>query len=353
MAAYFYGIGKKPSKVELPLQSPPPITLPVPLPSSPKEQLRETAAETECETFSSLAQEDDLECDAPLSPNTADVLYNLSPQDLQLDLEKVQEGYSVRSRTGSSPLFSSAANSPSPSVIMEESCDDITDLPVPSTPAISSTSSSSPSVTVVATASTTGVLPAAAISALNRYPQGQGAASRRSNVWKYFQTLEGGFFAKCKLCGKQVSRGKKLGHLTNAGMNLHLKNYHHSTLLRAEAEKEDGSAGSSITDCTGGTSSSTPLTQSTGGNREGSINTTRPRAVVPLQTQSGSSSSQGHHQPTLDSFVGFSSKGMSKQQANKITRLIGQFIAVGGASFCMIEGEPFKQLMHAQYVVPA
>lgn len=41
---------------------------------------------------------------------------------------------------------------------------------------------------------------------------------------------------------------------------------------------------------------------------------------------------------------------------NLITHLIGQFIAVGGASFRMIEGVPFKQLMHApapQYVVPA
>lgn len=48
--------------------------------------------------------------------------------------------------------------------------------------------------------------------------------------------------------------------------------------------------------------------------------------------------------------------GMSRQQSRKITHLIGQLIAVGGAPYNLVEGEPFKQLIQAvapQYIAPS
>lgn len=61
-------------------------------------------------------------------------------------------------------------------------------------------------------------------------------------------------------------------------------------------------------------------------------------------------------QPTIEHFGGLHYQGMSKQQSCKLTCLIGQLIAVGGASFSFVEGDPFKQLMQAvapQYQVPS
>lgn len=83
--------------------------------------------------------------------------------------------------------------------------------------------------------STPGMLHAAATSGLEK--QGQGSTQGRIDTWKNFEKLEVGLFAKFKLCGKQVSRVKKVGHLTNSGMKVLLQNYQGSTLLRERQEK--------------------------------------------------------------------------------------------------------------------
>ncbi|KAM4723059.1 LOW QUALITY PROTEIN: zinc finger BED domain-containing protein 4-like [Rhinophrynus dorsalis] len=59
---------------------------------------------------------------------------------------------------------------------------------------------------------------------------------------------------------------------------------------------------------------------------------------------------------TLEDFGGFHSMGMCRQQSRKITRLIAQLIAVGGATFNLVDGDPFHQLMEAvapRYKIPS
>ncbi|KAM4795813.1 LOW QUALITY PROTEIN: zinc finger BED domain-containing protein 4-like [Rhinophrynus dorsalis] len=61
-------------------------------------------------------------------------------------------------------------------------------------------------------------------------------------------------------------------------------------------------------------------------------------------------------QATLEDFGGFNSKGICRQQSRKITRLIAQLIAVGGATFSLVDGEPFHQLMEVvapRYKIPS
>ncbi|XP_056409016.1 zinc finger BED domain-containing protein 4-like [Hyla sarda] len=162
------------------------------------------------------------------------------------------------------------------------------------------------------------------------------SSSRKSKVWEHFSIVGDGRSAKCKLCGREVSRGRVIGHLTNSGMNHHLRTHHKPVLLREDSgllspppSKKRASASSSAT------ISSHNLDKGHRG-----------EAVDPSQAK----------QPTLDQFSGFHSRGISRQQSRKITRLIGELIAVGGAPFNMVEGEPFKRLMQAvapQYVIPS
>ncbi|XP_053551143.1 uncharacterized protein LOC128642404 isoform X1 [Bombina bombina] len=169
---------------------------------------------------------------------------------------------------------------------------------------------------------------------------------RRSKVWDHFESVGDGSSARCKLCGKEVSRGKVMGHFTSSGMNQHLRTHHRAVLL----QETSGGTGSNNRSTTAPT-----VTTSSGISSQGkrcvealaasSVN----RAVSMKQVRQG-------HQSTLEQFGAFNSRGMSKQQSNKLTQLIGQLIAVGGAPFSMIEGEPFRQLLEAvvpQYHLPS
>ncbi|XP_056397450.1 uncharacterized protein LOC130292039 isoform X2 [Hyla sarda] len=166
------------------------------------------------------------------------------------------------------------------------------------------------------------------------------SGNRKSKVWEHFITVGDGRLAKCKLCGKEVSCGKVLGHLTNAGMDNHLRTHHKAVLMREESglaappskRKGSSSASSSATM----SSASDNLEKGQGA-----------EAVV--------HPSKGN-QSTIEQFTGFHPRGISRQQSRKITRLIGELIAIGGAPFNMVEGEPFKRLLKAlapQYIVPS
>lgn len=138
-----------------------------------------------------------------------------------------------------------------------------------------------------------------------------------------------------------MSRGRDFGHLTNAGMNNHFRTHHTPVLLREEsgvAAPPSKKRASSST-----TAAITTKRQNKGQGDQGTSCVADMRRPIPLQ------------QPTLQLFSSFQSRGMSRQQTNKITRLIGQLIAVGGAPFNIVEGEPFKQLMKvvaSHYVLP-
>ncbi|XP_073483837.1 zinc finger BED domain-containing protein 4-like [Aquarana catesbeiana] len=156
-------------------------------------------------------------------------------------------------------------------------------------------------------------------------------STRRSKIWEHFVTVGDGRTAACKLCGREVSRGRLLGHLTNAGMKQHMLTHHRPVVLREEM----GVAPPSTTTIT-----------------SSSVKVTATYAAAGHHTKMVKTSIQ----PTIEHFGGVHYRGMSKQQSRKITRLIGQLIAVGGASFNFVEGEPFKQLMQAvapQYQVPS
>uniref|UniRef100_A0A8C5PR12 BED-type domain-containing protein n=1 Tax=Leptobrachium leishanense TaxID=445787 RepID=A0A8C5PR12_9ANUR len=393
----FYGTSKKRALKEVDL-------LPLPMipqsPSGPpkkKKKLKERAAESETmlslpsETsitgedehrtepvspLSNLGHGEGSENGFALSPTTADNILRtttLTPEELQYEPEEIQERYSPE-RTGSSPLYSPTSIHSRPSFSPTSFSDFFSSHLSKETEDLCDTSSRSSSPTVigstpptlavstrVVTTTCTDANPPASTAVIKQ--KGDATALRRSEVWDYFNFIQDGRFAKCKLCGKEVSRGRKVGHYTNSGMKLHLKNYHHSALLQKEAETvragskatgtvSDFAHSSSPPNTSGTPSTSTMLRQST----VNIVNSSTPKRLA-VQSQSDALSSQGRvHQPTLENFVGFSSRGMSKQQANKITRLIAQFIAVGGASFLMIEGEPFRQLMHAltpQYVIPS
>ncbi|XP_063283956.1 zinc finger BED domain-containing protein 4-like [Pelobates fuscus] len=175
---------------------------------------------------------------------------------------------------------------------------------------------------------------------------------RRGKVWDHFKCLHEGRIAKCKLCGKEVSRGRVVGHFTSAGMNLHLKRHHKSIFLKDEAEKESNRAGNkstgTVTDSAQFSPPSSSVTTTTARQNRGNVEN-----IAYSRQRQGR---QGRvHQPSLSNLVGFHFRDMSKQQSNKITHLIAQLIAVGGVSFSTIEGEPFKHLIQAlvpQYVIP-
>ena len=165
--------------------------------------------------------------------------------------------------------------------------------------------------------------------------------NRRSKIWEHFVTVGDGRMVKCKLCGREVSRGRDIAHLTNAGMNYHFRAHHTPVLLREEsgvAAPPSKKRGSSNT-----TAAINPKRLNKGQEDEGTscvVDTCRP---IPLQ------------QPTLQQFPSFQSRGMSRQQSLKITRLIGELIAVGGAPFNIVEGHTFKNLMKVvapHYVLP-
>ncbi|KAM8972302.1 zinc finger BED domain-containing protein 4-like [Pelodytes ibericus] len=127
-------------------------------------------------------------------------------------------------------------------------------------------------------------------------------------------------------------------------MNHHLRSQHRAVLLREEAEC--GRPGNVAATTSTSTISSVEVPAMSG------------RRVVEEQRTIASQQTRPvtATQPTLEQFRGFHSRAVSKQQANKITQLIGQLIAVGGASFNMIDGEPFKQLIAAvspQYHLPS
>ncbi|KAM8960467.1 zinc finger BED domain-containing protein 4-like [Pelodytes ibericus] len=127
-------------------------------------------------------------------------------------------------------------------------------------------------------------------------------------------------------------------------MNHHLRSQHRAVLLREEAES--GRPGNVAATTSTSTISSVEVPAMSG---RGFFE--EQRTIASQQTRPVTAT-----QPTLEQFGGFHSRAVSKQQANKITRLIGQLIAVGGASFNMIDGEPFKQLMAAvspQYHLPS
>lgn len=160
------------------------------------------------------------------------------------------------------------------------------------------------------------------------------SASRRSKVWQYFVSTDNGRKAKCNLCSKVVSRGQVIGHLTNSGMNQHMRSHHHAVLLSAEK----GFAPPRTTT----TSTITPTS---------ATHTTTTSAAAGSELKQRSSV-----QTTMPEFGGFQSRGMSRQQTRKITRLIGEFIAVGGATFNLVDGESFKRLINAlspNYQVPS
>lgn len=58
----------------------------------------------------------------------------------------------------------------------------------------------------------------------------RGGKRRNSAVWEHFRMNEDPRLADCLLCGREVSRGKVMGHLTNSGMVHHLKTRHSSVL---------------------------------------------------------------------------------------------------------------------------
>lgn len=160
--------------------------------------------------------------------------------------------------------------------------------------------------------------------------------SHRSKVWDYFVKLGNGQLAKCKLCDRVVSRGKIIGHLTNTGMNQHMRVHHKQVLLREE------NVVAPVQSSTRGSTSSTTTTSSRQSREQ----------------RDGVDVSQLIHstQPPVDQFGSFHSREISQQQSKEITRLIAQLIAVGDAPFNMVEGEPFRQLMQAlapQYIVPS
>ncbi|XP_077321331.1 uncharacterized protein LOC143952815 [Lithobates pipiens] len=47
-------------------------------------------------------------------------------------------------------------------------------------------------------------------------------STRRSKIWQHFVTVGDGRTATCKICSREVSRGRLLGHLTKAGMKQHM-----------------------------------------------------------------------------------------------------------------------------------
>ena len=179
-------------------------------------------------------------------------------------------------------------------------------------------------------------------------PASSGSSTRRSHIWNYFEANGDGRIAKCKLCSRDVSRGQKIGHLTNAGMNQHMRSHHKPVLLR----EEHGVA-------------STPCTTRGSSGLNIAISTTQAKAQISHATSvTASSSSQimshtrhsTYTQATLEQVGTFHAKVLSRQQSRKVTRLIAQLIAVGGAPFNLVEGEPFKQLMQALapgYKVPS
>ncbi|XP_040190707.1 zinc finger BED domain-containing protein 4-like [Rana temporaria] len=179
-------------------------------------------------------------------------------------------------------------------------------------------------------------------------PASSGSSTRRSQIWNHFVANGDGRIAKCKLCSREVSRGQKIGHLTNAGMNQHMRSHHKPVLLR----EEHGVA-------------STPCTTRGSSALDVAISTTQAKAQISHATSVTASSSSSHMshtrhstytQATLEQVGTFHSKVLSRQQSRKVTRLIAQLIAVGGAPFNLVEGEPFKQLMQALapgYKVPS
>lgn len=165
--------------------------------------------------------------------------------------------------------------------------------------------------------------------AVQAMPPSSSVVSCRSKIWQHFEKIGNGQLAKCNHCGRQLSRGKTVGHFTNSGMNQHMRLHHQAVLLRDES----GVAPPSSTTRVATLAAPTTTTQS--------IAKQHP---VPSK------------QPTLDQFGGFQGRGISRQQSRLITRLIGQLIAVGGAPFNMVECEPFRQLMQVvapQYHIPS
>lgn len=56
--------------------------------------------------------------------------------------------------------------------------------------------------------------------------------SHPSKIWEHF----GGHTAPCKLCSREVSRGRLLGHLTNSGMKQHMLTHHRPVVMREEMD---------------------------------------------------------------------------------------------------------------------
>ncbi|XP_077321711.1 zinc finger BED domain-containing protein 4-like isoform X2 [Lithobates pipiens] len=170
-----------------------------------------------------------------------------------------------------------------------------------------------------------------------------GRTTRRSKVWDYFVSLGDGRIAKCKLCSRRVSRGKVMGHLTNAGMNQHMRSHHKPVLLM----EEHGVAPplSTTREITNATTTTTTTRQAKRQSNHGTSVPAASEIIAPSHFP----------QATLEHLSGFLARDMSREQSRNITRLIAQLIAVGGAAFSLVEGEPFRQLLEAlapHYQIP-
>lgn len=156
---------------------------------------------------------------------------------------------------------------------------------------------------------------------------------RTSVVWEHFRTQEDPRLVECLLCGREVSRGRVVGHLTNSGMLHHLKTQH-SPVLRQTPAGKGGPSGSVTTD-------------SAKGKRKGRGRGARQKTPSDSETQS-----VGQQQTKMEQMRwghGTLTQGGRKAAATDITRCIGEMIALDDQPFSVVEDTGFKRLMQMAF----